>query len=94
MDIDTAKSGLETVCAGNEQLAHLRVKKYGKSLMLMSGPEHDAQKHARFGHIAGSTWGLSFPRHTGKWEKTPFTGTLDDLLDTLVTNFPFYLEQH
>ena len=93
MDIETAKTGLERRCANAEGLAHLRVKKYGKSLMLLSGPESGPQKHARFTHISGNDWGLSFPRHTGKWEKTPFTGTLGELLDTLVTNFPFYLEQ-
>ena len=94
MDIDTAKSGLERLCASTEALAHIRVKKHGQSLMLMSGPEDTAQKHARFTHIASGLWGLSFPRHTGKWENTPFTGTLDELVDTLVTTFPFYLEQY
>lgn len=94
MDIDDAKSELERRCAGDDTLQHLRIQKYGKSLTLLSGPNDDAQKHARFTHIAGSTWGLSFPRHTSKWEKTPFTGTLDELVETLVTNFPFYLEAY
>lgn len=94
MDIDNAKSNLERRCASDEALAHLRVQKYGKSLTLLSGPDDDAQKHARFTHIAGNAWGLSFPRHTGKWEKSPFTGTLDELVDTLVGNFPHYLDSY
>ena len=28
-----------------------------------------------------STYGLSVRRHTGRWEKTPFTGTLEELMD-------------
>lgn len=94
MDIDNAKSKLERRCTTDEALAHLRVQKYGKSLTLLSGPDDDAQKHARFTHIAADSWGLSFPRHTGKWEKSPFTGTLDELVDTLVDNFPHYLDSY
>jgi hypothetical protein len=29
--------------------------------------------------LGASTWGLSVRRHTGRWEKTPFTGTLHEL---------------
>jgi hypothetical protein len=60
--------------------------------MQLSGPLENARKHARFTHIAGNAWGFSFPRHSGTWEKAPFTGELDELVDTLTTNFPFYLE--
>ena len=30
-----------------------------------------------------SSFGLSVRRHTGRWEKTPFTGTLDELVDVI-----------
>ncbi len=30
-----------------------------------------------------STFGLSVRRHTGRWEKTPFTGNLDELTDII-----------
>ena len=94
MDIDNAKRDIERRFAASESFSHLHIQKYGRSLILLSGPAEAPQRHARFTHIAGNEWGLSFPHHTGKWEKTPFTGTLDELVETLVTTFPFYLESY
>lgn len=94
MDIDDARHELAETLADREGLEHLQVKKHGSSLVIYSGAGDDEQKHARLTHLGGSIWGLSFPLHTGRWEKTPFTGTAIELLDTLTTNFPFYLEHH
>lgn len=94
MDISRTRDELAETLAGRKGLEHLRVKKYGATLIIYSGPGDDEQKHARLTHIGGTTWGLSFPLHTGRWEKTPFTGTISEQLDTLTTNFPFYLEHH
>jgi len=35
--------------------------------------------------LGGDRFGLSVRRHTGRWEKTPFTGTLDELVHLLST---------
>ncbi len=32
---------------------------------------------------SNNQWGLSVRRHTGRWEKTPFTGTLEELSDVI-----------
>ena len=31
-----------------------------------------------------STFGLSVKRHTGRWERTPFAGSLDEMVKTIV----------
>ena len=51
------------------------------------------QKHAKLSHLGLDIWNLSFPKHTGRWEKTPFSGTSEELVETLVSNFSFYLEK-
>jgi len=84
---------LEELLARHEHLSHLRVKKRGDSLTLFSGEQHDLHLHARLTHIGGNHWGLSLPRHNGRWERTPFTGTMRQLIDTLTSDFGFYLER-
>jgi len=92
MDVEDARDALAKLLAARPGLAHLRVSKRGSSLTVNSGTGPSEQKHARLTHLTGSTWGLSFPHHTGRWERTPFTGSLAELLDTMVDDFPFLLE--
>jgi len=37
----------------------------------------------RLTHLGGSLFGLSVLRHTGKWQKTPFSGTVAELFEAL-----------
>jgi hypothetical protein len=93
MDLEDARAQLEQLAAAHPQLAHLRVKKHGSSLVLFSGVGAAMQRHARFTQIAAAEWGLSFPLHTGRWDRTPFTGSLREIWEMLVTDFPCYLEE-
>jgi hypothetical protein len=92
MDFEDALTQLEQLVAEQPQLTHLRVKKHGSSLVLFSGIDAAVQRHVRLTRIGASEWGLSFPLHTGRWERTPFTGSLRELWELLMSNFPWYLE--
>lgn len=81
---------LEELFSREEGFGHLRVKKRGQSLTIVSGTP--AHPHARLTALDGAQWGLSLPRHTGRWEPTPFTGTMEELASILMTDLPFYLE--
>ncbi len=37
----------------------------------------------RFTRLGANSYGLSVKRHTGRWEKTPFRGTLQETVDTV-----------
>ena len=79
---------LEALLSRRPDLAHLYAKKRGSSLTIASGePPHN---HARVTALGRNVWGLSLPRHTGRWERTPFVGTLEEVIDTLTTDFRFY----
>jgi hypothetical protein len=54
---------------------------------IMPGPYADDEPddRVRFTHLGGTAFGLSVRRHTGKWEKTPFSGTLRELVDIVST---------
>ncbi len=94
MDMEDARDKLIAELTKRPALSHLRVRKYGSSLILQSGQGQDEQKHARFTHVTSVGWVLGFPHHTGRWEKTPFGGSLVELLDQLTTDFSFLLERH
>ena len=75
---------------------HLRVKKRGTSLTVFSLIQHDSDPilHARLTLLDRKQWGLSLPRHTGKWERTPFTGTMEKLVELLTTELSFHLRSY
>jgi hypothetical protein len=39
----------------------------------------------RLTHLGGTRFGLSVRRHTGRWEKTPFSGTLEEVVGVIWT---------
>jgi hypothetical protein len=83
---------LNRLLSCEEGLDHLRAEKRGDSITICSGDGTDQQKHARLTQLGAGTWGLSFPHHTGRWERTPFVGSLEELVATLVSDFSFHLE--
>lgn len=83
---------LEAILEGKAGLDHLFVKKRSDSLTICSGERRSPCRHARLTALGGGIWGLSFPpHHTGRWERTPFVGTMEDVTATLINQFGFYL---
>lgn len=39
----------------------------------------------RLTRLSRTKWGLSVKRHTGRWERTPFTGTMREVVDAVWT---------
>lgn len=50
------------------------------------GPNGELEKEdrVRFTQLATSTYGLSVKRHTGRWERTPFSGNMKQMVDTVL----------
>ena len=46
-------------------------------------PEDDDR--VRLTRLSSSTYGLSVKRHTGRWERTPFSGTMDEMLEVILS---------
>ena len=70
---------------------HLRVRARGAVLTVESGPTDDTVPHVRFRRDTVHSWLIEMPRRNGRWERTPFRGELDDLIDLVVANFPWLL---
>jgi hypothetical protein len=56
--------------------------------------EVDEQPVVRLEPLSRDHYGLSFHRHTGRWEPTPFTGGVGRLADVITTVFAPHLESY
>jgi hypothetical protein len=93
LDIQAAARTLEKSLEGQKRFKHLRVKKRGQSLTIFSGEAGDPWFHARLQRrtATGDVWQLSFPNYKGRWQRTPFVGSLAQLTALLVRDFAFHL---
>lgn len=71
--------------------AHLHVRRQAEHVVIeQPGPPEDPDdRHLvlRLTPIGGFRFGLSFHRHTGRWEKIPVSGVLADVLASAVSLF-------
>ena len=80
---------LEQLLADNPITAGVYVRVWGDHLIVGRhepfGPEgeSEADDRLRLTVRSASNYGLSVRRHTGRWEQTPFTGTLEELTEVI-----------
>ena len=72
-------------------LDHLRSRSRADLVVIESGPAKDPIPHARLRRAGKSLWRLEMATHTGRWEKTPIAGALEEVLQTLVQDFGWAL---
>lgn len=72
-------------------LHHLHVLSRGNHLVIYSEENGDKVPRARFSRIDRNMYQLGMADHRGKWDATPFTGTLSELFDMLTDQFGFVL---
>ncbi len=89
-DMRIAESKLTELLAAHEQTFGLYVRVHGDHLILgrrePTGPDGVLanEDRVRLTRLSASTYGLSVRRHTGRWERTPFSGTLEEMVDTIL----------
>ena len=74
------------------EFVHLRARKYGATVIVESGPADDAYKHLRLTRDGAHVWFLHMADHRGRWEPTPFRGSLDELVTLVADTFPWTLQ--
>lgn len=91
------EQGAEEVLArlrAHEGLEHLAVEVRGDAVIVFSQDDGEKLRRARFTWLGAGQYGLSLPRHTGRWEPTPFSGALPDVVDVLVSQLGFHLARY
>ena len=85
-----AESKLRGLLGAHEPTADLYVRVHGDHLILGRrqpiGSSHQMQNddRVRLTRLSASTYGLSVKRHTGRWERTPFSGSMGEMVDTIL----------
>jgi hypothetical protein len=85
-----AESKLKGLLEGHQPTAGMYVRVHGDHLILGRqepiGPNGQLENddRVRLTRLAASSYGLSVKRHTGRWERTPFAGTLDEMVDIIL----------
>ncbi|QQK81386.1 hypothetical protein HUG20_16710 [Salicibibacter cibi] len=68
---------------------HLNVRKHGKHLVIYSVEDGEKVNRARLTKVTGQYYQLGMANHRGKWESTPFRGTMDEIVALLANDFAF-----
>ena len=85
-----AESKLRGLLDAHDRTAGLYVRVHGDHLILGRrepiGPngEMENDDRVRLTRLSASAYGLSVKRHTGRWERTPFSGSMVEMVDTIL----------
>ncbi len=71
--------------------AHVTVRSQRGHLVIRSDGDEPV---ARLTPLGAGQYGMSFHRHTGRWEAMPFVGDLSQQADTLVAALGAYLQRY
>ena len=82
---------LASLLAKQPGLEHIKIKKHGDNLILFSDEGGQPWNHARMSALGRRAWVLSLAMR-GRWEKTPFVGSIGELTEVLLGTFAGYLE--
>ncbi len=85
-----AESKLRGLLDTHEPTADLYVRVHGDHLILArrepigSSDQMENDDRVRLTRLSASNYGLSVRRHTGRWERTPFSGNMEEMIDTIL----------
>jgi len=85
-----AESKLRGLLDTHEPTADLYVRVHGDHLIvgrresIGSSDQRENDDRVRLTRLSASTYGLSIRRHTGRWERTPFSGNMKEMVDTIL----------
>ena len=85
-----AESKLKGLLEDHQPTAGMYVRVHGDHLILGRqepiGPNGQLENddRVRLTQLSASSYGLSVKRHTGRWERTPFAGTLEEMVDIIL----------
>jgi len=89
-NIRIAASTLKGLLKAHAPTAGMYVRVHGDHLILGRqepiGPNGQLgnDDRVRLTQLTASSYGLSIKRHTGRWERTPFAGTLEQMVDIIL----------
>ena len=66
--------------AQHDATAGMYVRVHGDHLILGREADHETDDRVKLTKLGPKSYGLSVKRHTGRWERTPFAGSMTDVV--------------
>ena len=91
LKMETARTRLGRLLKEHELTAGMSVRIHGDHLLLgrnepsVGDAESETVDRIRLTRLSASTYGLSVRRHTGRWERTPFSGSMKEMVQVMRT---------
>lgn len=63
--------------------AGMYVRVHGDHLILGRDGDHEPDDRVKLTKLGAKAYGLSVKRHTGRWERTPFTGSMAEIVTAI-----------
>jgi hypothetical protein len=85
------QSQLTRLLESHELTAGMYVRVHGKNLimgrreLMRPDGEMEDSDRVRLTRLSASTYGLSVKRHSGRWERTPFSGSMEEMVEVIQT---------
>ena len=82
-----ARNSLGYMLESNDATQAMVIRVHGDNLVLSrrecSDEQDDLRDCVRLTRITSTKWALSVKRHTGRWQRTPFVGTMDEVVNAI-----------
>ena len=79
----TAQAQLALLLQADPVTAGMYVRVHGDHLIAGRSEPPENDDRVRFTRLAANRYGISVKRHTGRWQKTPFYGTLEETVEVV-----------
>jgi len=89
--MEAAQAGLRRRLEAHDLTKGMYVKTRGDNLVMgrterfAADLEPEDDDRVRLTMLMHSSYGLSVKRHNGRWERTPFSGTMDEMVEVIRT---------
>ena len=89
--MDTARMTLGRLLEQSDLTAGMSVRVRGDHLLLgrdemgTPGGKSETVDRVRLTRLTATRYGLSVRRHTGRWERTPFSGSMPEIVEVMRT---------
>jgi len=89
-DLRAAESKLRRLLDAHEPTAGMYVRVHGDHLIvgrtepIVPNGQMEKDDRVRLTSLSASAYGLSVKRHTGRWERTPFSGSMEEMVDIML----------
>ncbi len=89
--MERARARLAKLLEKNSITSGMSIRIHGDHLIL-GRPDAKApsrrpadEDRVRLTRLSSRSYGLSVKRHTGRWERTPFVGSMDDMVNSILS---------